>query len=120
MSGVCLRGGWVAETESISVAGLFLEAITLPAPRPGCGAGEMLIFDLGSGIEIAFSFPLSRGLDVAEGSVSSGFGDAVELADEGGPPSLASLRRRICSIVSWSGASGVAGAAGGARGGGGV
>jgi hypothetical protein len=40
-------------------------------------------------------------------------GEAVAGVEEpDGPPSFASLRRRICSIVSWSGASGVEDAGG--------
>ncbi len=103
--GAFLAGG-VAEVGSISAAFRFLEIVSLPAAVAAaalcCGAGEILIFGRLDGGD-AFRSVSVLGLGVP---VVSSFGEPVDAdpdADAGdglGPPSLASLRCRICCIVS--------------------
>jgi hypothetical protein len=66
------------------------------------GAG----FSASFGIALSFADP--EELCPGPGGVSVLGDPAVGVPEPEGPPSFASLRRRICSIVSWSGASGVA------------
>jgi hypothetical protein len=57
---------------------------------------------------VALSFVDPEELCPGAGGVSVLGDSAAGALGPEGPPSFASLRRRICSIVSWSGASGVA------------
>jgi hypothetical protein len=127
VAGVCfLGGGAVAAGPSTSDAGLFgresavlvLPGLLLLALSVLCGvaagAGEMLILGRGSagaGFSASDFTVLSsagfEGLGPAAGGVDVPEDAAAGDPERGGPPSLASLRRRICSMVSWSGASGV-------------
>jgi hypothetical protein len=69
----------------------------------------------GAGVSVSFvaglSFAAPEELGPRTGGVSV-LGEAAGVLEPEGPPSLAILRLRICSIVSWSGATGV-GAGGG-------
>lgn len=112
----------------MSVARLFREAAKIPEEACGftslievaacasfavfvsedLGAGEMLILcgDSVGADTVSFSLPAAGA--VVEVPVSSGFGEDSDVV-AGVEPSFATRRRRICSIVSLSGASGSAG-----------
>lgn len=77
-------------------------------------AGEMLILgrlSIGEGFSASVDTVLSSAVFDELGPPPDGVSVLGELAagvtEPEPPPSFASLRRRICSIVSWSGASGV-------------
>ena len=76
----------------------------------GSGARVILILVGGSTADGAFSFSFPSTGEPVVGSDCSAFGDeSEEVAEVAVAPSFATLRRRICSIVSLSGASGGAG-----------